>query len=147
VNTANHTFKVKVRDGSMKELSMNNETEIRVNGQVSTASGLASGMLAEIRYRTDNGLALRINAASRPQPQPQATEIRGVVKNVNVPALQLVVDTKEGKQVMVTINTNTRISKDGKIITLADIAPGAEVKIKLLPSSTGNVALVLEVGR
>jgi hypothetical protein len=142
LDVAKHLMTIRLRDGSTKELVLNADTVIRINGQPSAEADLKPGMEVEARFRTDNGAALRINTMAKVEAQ---AELRGKFKSLNAIAGQLVVETADGKSVVVFLDNTTKITKSGLLLTLLDITAGAQVKIQLKMGESRNVAETVEV--
>jgi hypothetical protein len=142
LDAAKHTATVRLSDGSTKELALNADTVIRINGQPSAEADLKPGMEVEARFQTDNGAALRINTTAKVEA---LAELRGKLKSVNAIAGQLVVETEDGKSVVVFLDNTTKITKSGLLLTLLDITAGAQVKIQLKLGESRNVAETVEV--
>jgi hypothetical protein len=142
LDQANHQITLRLQDGSTRELVVNSDTVIRINGQPSAEADLKLGMEVEARYQTSTSTALRINTTAKAQAE---AEVRGKVKNVNTVARHLVIDTADGKSMVVSITLTTSITKNGQPITLLDIVAGTEVKVQFQIGASGNVAETVEV--
>jgi len=137
---------IRLRDGSTRELTVNSDTTIRINGQPSVLADLKPGMEVETRYQTGTDAALRINTESSGEPpfaQVQG-EIHGKVKEVNAFARQLVIETEDGKLVTVDLDIKAKIIKRGETIMLLSIKADTEVIVQLQDSASGNVAATAE---
>ncbi|MBI2846786.1 MAG: hypothetical protein HYX82_02785 [Chloroflexi bacterium] len=64
VDSSNGKVVLELRDGSLKELSLDANSLIRINGRSASASDLKAGMEVEARYLINSNIALRLNAAS-----------------------------------------------------------------------------------
>lgn len=118
------TITVKV-GSSYRTLSVNKNTEIKVNGKAARFSELAEGMAVKISYRAD--VALKINA------QHVVTEVEGVITSV---------DTRRGN---VTVAVGSRsytyslgdadIYVEGKRARIGDLVVGMTAELQIINGS------------
>jgi Cu/Ag efflux protein CusF len=137
LDATKHTMTIRLRDGSIKELVWNADSVIHINRRPSTGADLKPGMEVEARYRTDISAILRINSTAKVETQ---AEIPGKLKHVNAIAGQLVVETADGKSVVVFLDNTTRITKSGQPLTLLELIEDSQVKIQLKMAESRNVA-------
>src|SRR5581483_9880203 len=108
-------------------LDITDQTIIRKNGKTATAADLANGDRVEVKVLVNgtSDTAIFINAEAMPPANQQQMEIKGTVSATG--SGQITVTTKSG-DVVVQIDSNTKIRKGDQTISAGDINVGDQVE-------------------
>ena len=125
LSAKDNTITVKV-GSSYRTLSVNKNTEVKVNGKTAGFNGLAVGMKVRIRYRAQQ--ALRIQASD------DVTEVKGIITSVNASREKITVQI--GGKAYTYSTADADIYVEGKSADVADLVVGMTAEFELVNGST-----------
>lgn len=94
-------------------------------------------------------LAIPVQTTNTAPPQQEGQKagktVSGQVSAVDSASNSIVLKDKAGKEVNLSVDTGTKITKGGKDITLADIKPGEMAIAEVMESDAGWKALSISI--
>lgn len=105
-----------------------------------------TGALSIIVFAASLAIAIPVHTAEQ-EGQTAAKVLSGQVAAVDSAASKIVIKDKEGKEVSLIVDTNTRITKGGKDVALADVKPGEMATAECQESDAGLKALKITIAQ
>ena len=126
VDTAANTVTVAPKNGSVNvTVNVDATTRIKRNGKSASIADLQVGDKVEAKYNASTLLASKIEASIN------WVELKGVIAAVDTAASTVTVTpSKGGADVTLNVDASTRIKRNGKTATLADLLVGDRVEAK-----------------
>jgi len=118
---------LRLRDGSTRELVLHADTVVHISDRPSAAADLRPGMEVEARFRSDTGAASRINTARKVQTKVEAN---GAIIGIDTASGAITVNLDGGGTLTLQATGDTTIEFNGQGRALANLQPGARVKIE-----------------
>jgi biopolymer transport protein ExbD len=128
VDTSNRTLTIApMREGRPVTLQVNDSTAITLDGQSAGLGDLNPGFSVGAQYNPEGMLAVRVQAES-------ASEVRGVIREVNVPESTLTIATGDGdRSLTLSVLHGTPITLNDRPASLEDLRRGFQVVASYVP--------------
>jgi hypothetical protein len=126
IDTSANTVTIAPKDGSANvTVNVDASTRIKRNGKPASIADLQVGDKAEAKYNLSTMLASKIEASIN------WVELKGVISAVNTAASTVTITpSKGGADVSLSVDSSTKIKRNSKSATLADLQIGDKVEAK-----------------
>lgn len=116
-------------NGGTLTLKLTPTTDVTVNGKKATSADLKANATAEARYNSRTMEALQIRAQS-------TARVQGTVKGLDQVAGTITIQSDDGKQVTVKVDSSTRVVIAGVLNGLLGIAAGMKIEARYDTTTT-----------
>ena len=138
VDAANGKVVITPKGGSDVTVTTDASTKVRVKDKDTTLADVQPGMMLRVSPATGTAADILAFQQKTPTPSPaKPSLLYGKVVSVDAATGTVVIDQKEGPQVTVTTDANTKVRVKDKDATLADVQPGMTLRVS---PATGTAA-------
>ena len=135
VDAVNGKVVITPKGGSDLTVTTDANTKVRVKDKDATLAEVQPGMILRVSPAT--GTAADIRAFQQQPPTPKPSLLYGTVVSVDTVNGKVVIAPKDGPQVTVTTDANTKVRVKDKDATLGDVQPGMILRVS---PATGTAA-------
>ena len=135
VDAASGKVVITPKGGSDVTVATDANTKVRVKDKDTTLADVQPGMMLRVSPAT--GTAADIRAFQQQASTPKPSLLYGTVVSVDAANGKVVIAPKDGAQVTVATDANTKVRVKDKDATLADVQPGMMLRVS---PATGTAA-------
>ena len=118
------------KGGSDVTITTDANTKVRVKDKDATLADVQPGMTLRVSPATGTAADIRAFQPQTPAPSPaKPSLLYGTVVSVDAASGKVVIAPKEGPQVTVTTDANTKVRVKDKDAALADVQPGMILRV------------------